>query len=67
MKRVEPGLHDDVTCYNQTETKSYFEKYAIRMDFYEKKTKVDFSAKEGYLTEQVEFISRDYIEIERFK
>ena len=67
MKESEPGLHDNVTCYNQTETKSYFDKYAIRMDFFEKRTKVDFSALSGYLTEQVEFISRDYIEIERFK
>ena len=67
MKLDEPGVHDDVTCYNEEQTKAYFSKYAIRMDFFEKKTKIDFSAKEGYLTEQVEFISRDYIEIERFK
>ena len=42
MKEDEPGVHDNVTCYNQTEMKAYFEKYAIRLDFYEKKTKVDF-------------------------
>ena len=57
----------NLTCKTEAETIEWFNKYAIRIDFYESKTKIDFSEQVDYTYQQVEFLSRDYIEIRRFK
>ena len=36
------------------------------IEFFESKTKIDFSARENYKSSQMEWVSRDYVEKERW-
>lgn len=41
----------NITCYNDKQLLTFFTRFAIKVDFYEKKTKVDFSAQTDYMSE----------------
>ena len=44
----------------------HFAKHTILIKFFEKKTKIDFSKKQDFLSSQMEFISSDYVEKDRW-
>ena len=53
-------------CANEAEVIDHFANHTILIQFFEKKTKIDFSKKQDYLSSQMEFISSDYVEKDRW-
>ena len=54
------------TCLSIEEATEYYDKHTVAIEFFEKKTKIDFSKIENYETSQMEWVSRDYVEKNRW-
>ena len=53
-------------CANHDEVIAFFAEHTILVKFFEKKTKIDFSKQDDYESSQMEFISSDYVEKDRW-
>ena len=60
------AISEGVTCLNDEEMREFYDRSSVMIEFFESKTKIDFSARENYKYSQMEWISRDFVEKERW-
>ena len=53
-------------CATHDEVIAFYAEHTILVKFFEKKTKIDFSKQDNYESSQMEFISSDYVEKDRW-
>ena len=55
------GADENITCRTEDEMRTWHEENLIQIDFYESRTKVDFSSPTDYLSRQMEWYFTDWI------